>query len=164
MPKPSRTSLEIPVNSGTRVRISRDWALAIGANESHNEIEFIGFFRRPAELVCAPAGNAIEGQPTLNAILRQIPAIEAQDELLPIELLPSTAQLVLPDRLVQFSGTWAGDKRQLNLNVGSKWLAPLAYDREGSQVVRIIVRNRFLILMSDAHYSSAAAEPVQFSV
>lgn len=154
-----KRSAEVPVNGASRLRIGKDDAAALGVRSEDQQIDFVGYFRAPGELVCVLAGAKFDGLHPLNRVLACLETPDEAGALILLEDLPDSSLLVLPDRLVTFQATWTSEKVQLNLNVGAELLGRLAYPGEsGRRYVRVIIRNHFLVLMTDEHYRAAVAE------
>ena len=154
-----KRSAEVPVNGSSRLRISKEDATALGARQADQSIEFIGYFRAPGELICVLSDAKFDGLHPLNGVLGRLESPEEAGSPVLLEDLPDSSLLVLPDRLATFQATWTSEKAQLNLNVGADLLGRLAYTGEsGRRCVRLIIRNRFLVLMTDEHYRASAAE------
>lgn len=159
MPLGARQSFETPINESSRIRLGRELVTALGLQPQQDQIDFLGFFRHPGELVCAARTSQIDGIGTLDAILAQIPTEDEQDEPRLVGQLAPPALLVLQDRFLPFTGRWNKQQNQLHLTIGAEVLGGLAHSRNGKPVVRAVIRNRFLILMSPAHYAQAMQGP-----
>jgi hypothetical protein len=155
-----RQSSEIPINESSRLRVGKEVAAALGVDPSDQPIEFACFFRHPGELICTSMANKLDQQHAMDGIFGQILAPEEQDEPVRIQALPPPELLVLPDRVHTFPAQWNKEKNQLHLKVGVDVLSRLSYQSNGKSVVRLLVRSRFLILMSDAHYQAAVAQVI----